>query len=125
MHQHYETKVGSVILQEPFYYLNIKEGAEILEEDARELIELGTRITHGLKVAALVDATASFTIDQAARDYFAKQTAPEQFICVAVITNSLPQRLLVNFYIKFSKPNTPTKLFGTVEDARKWCESFL
>ena len=38
----------------------------------------------------------------------------------AFIVNSLPMRLLVNFYISFNKPKIPTKMFNNPESAREW-----
>jgi len=38
----------------------------------------------------------------------------------AFVVNSLPTRLIANFYMKFNKPPNPTKIFNTVEKAEEW-----
>ena len=41
-------------------------------------------------------------------------------IAEAAIITSLPNRLLINFYLKISKPKVPAKAFSDVEAATEW-----
>lgn len=38
----------------------------------------------------------------------------------AIVVKSLPNRLIANFYIRFFKPNEPTKLFNSLDSAEEW-----
>lgn len=43
----------------------------------------------------------------------------------AIIIDSLSNRLLANFYIKFHKPENPIKIFEKEHEAVKWLHQFL
>lgn len=38
----------------------------------------------------------------------------------AFVIETLPHRIMANFYIRFTKPNHPTKIFSNELDALKW-----
>lgn len=76
-------------------------------------------------MGALVDASANFTDTNESRKFFAEQTASSQFAAVAVVTNSLSARLIVNFYININRPNVPTRLFNDKAEAMIWLHKKL
>ena len=41
--------------------------------------------------------------------------------CVAIVARSLSLKIIVNFYLKFKKATTKSKVFNTEEDAEAWC----
>lgn len=125
MDQTIHHRCGIISLEKDIYRFDVAEGAEITLEDAEELIRIGTEITKGLRVGALVDASANFTDTNESRKYFAEQTAARQFAAVAIVTKSLAQRLIVNFYINVNRPNVPTRMFGDKDEAMKWLRKTL
>lgn len=42
----------------------------------------------------------------------------------AAVTDNLAQILVVNFFMRFNKPQIPFKLFKTEKEARKWLQGF-
>lgn len=120
-----EHRIGTVSLNGEIYRLNIHEDVDVELQDAVELVEIGTELTKNLHVGALVDASRNFSITNEARKYFAEKTASQQFRAVAIITNSLAQRLIVNFYININRPNVPTKMFSNETDALEWLNKRL
>ena len=120
-----EHRTGTVSLNGDIYRYRIREGAEISLEDAKELVTIGSELTKGIRVGAIVDARAHFTDTNESRKYFAEHTKKNQFAAVAIITSSLAQRLIVNFYINVDRPNVPTKMFGSEEEALKWLRKIL
>lgn len=125
MNHSIEHRIGTVLLEGEIYRLNIREDAEIELQDAVDLITIGTELTQNLHVVALVDASNVFSITAEARKYFAENTEKQQFAAVAIITNSLAQRLLVNFYININRPNVPTKMFANETDALVWLQKYM
>ncbi|MBI3509419.1 MAG: hypothetical protein HY064_02065 [Bacteroidetes bacterium] len=125
MNKTVQHRTGTISLIGDIYHFQINEGVEIELQDAIELVEIGTRLTKGLRVGALVDGRSGYTDTNEARKYFAEKTAQQQFLAVAVITRALPQRLLVNFYINVNQPNVPTKMFTDEESAMKWLREQL
>jgi hypothetical protein len=43
----------------------------------------------------------------------------------AFVIDSLAQRILGNFYLKFNKPQFPTRFFNSKEEALIWLEAFV
>ena len=46
-------------------------------------------------------------------------------IATALIANSLPYRLIANFYLKINKPKTPYKIFKDEPSAILWLNTFM
>ncbi len=42
-------------------------------------------------------------------------------ICIAVVTKSLAQKIVANFYLKISPQLSPLKIFNSISDAENWC----
>lgn len=118
-------RTGTITLEDSIYRFVIKEGIEMELKDAEELVKIGTGMTAGLRVGALVDSRATYTDTNEARAYFASETANRQFIAVAMVTTTLAMRLIGNYYIQSNKPNTPTRLFDNEDDAVKWLREML
>lgn len=76
--------------------------------------------------APVIVIGGSFTSTSSeARKFMATAESLKYSKCEAFILNSLPQRILINFYIKIDKPLIPTKVFKTKEDAIAWCKNHL
>ncbi|MGZ3885614.1 MAG: DUF7793 family protein [Bacteroidia bacterium] len=43
----------------------------------------------------------------------------------ALITDSLAMRLIANSYIKFNRPEVPTRMFSDEKKAIEWLHTFL
>jgi hypothetical protein len=43
----------------------------------------------------------------------------------AIVISQFPQKMIANFYLKFHKPKSPTKIFQTKEKALEWILSIL
>jgi len=77
-------------------------------------------ICAGKKYGFLFEAMDNVTITKEARDNSKKLENRAPSIATAVIANSLPYRLIANFYMKFNKPKIPFKIFSKQEDAIQW-----
>lgn len=117
-------RVGEISLENNIYRLLIREDADIELQDAIDLIRIGTEMTRGMRVVAVVDAKRNFTISGEARKYFAENTVRQQFAATAIITGSLAQRLIINFFINMNRPEVPTRLFRNETDAMAWLKGF-
>lgn len=54
---------------------------------------------------------------------FAKQKRNKLKLMEAYIVNSLPHRIMGNFHLKFFKPEHPSRMFKTEEEAMDWIYS--
>jgi hypothetical protein len=46
-------------------------------------------------------------------------------VAVALVTSSPLSRVLGNFFLGFNKPQTPARLFASIDDAEVWLRSFI
>lgn len=74
-------------------------------------------------VLQIVDARNSFTLTKEARDYVAAE-GELLFTASAVISSSLPVRLMVNFLNQFYRNKVALKMFSSEKEARKWLHKF-
>jgi len=75
------------------------------------------------KVLQVIDARQSFTLTKEARDYVAEH-GKTFFMASAIISNSLPVRLIINFFSTFYPNQVPLKIFGNEKEALKWLQQF-
>ena len=70
----------------------------------------------------VIDARVDmFSATKEAQDYIARDSKVIPYrLCESVIVNNFGLRLVVDFYIKFNKPKTPTKIFTNESKALKW-----
>ncbi|PCH92557.1 MAG: hypothetical protein COB85_08025 [Bacteroidetes bacterium] len=102
--------------------VKFKDGAHVKYRHARELGEATLEISGREKFLLLIDATDIFgIIDPEAMDYF---TTNEELVKLrmaqAMVVNSLPIRLIANFYMRVKKPPGEVKIFANRKDALVW-----
>ena len=118
-----ETKKFSLVLLEPqIIKLTVVDGIELEQQDAIAMIAEAVTLANGNPYAILFDAHISGTISFEAREEFAKSKKRK---AVAIVTNSLANKLLGNFFINFHKPSSSSRIFSTEEAAIEWLRSQL
>lgn len=79
----------------------------------------------GNNKALLLHIVGNFvTMDKEAREYSASEAGLKYSIAEAFVINSLPQKILANFYMRINKPAVPSKFFDNREDAEEWLFQF-
>ena len=100
------------------------DGAEVGLADAQENLDLMARLVNGHRMPVLVDLRPVRSQSADARAYFAGPAAAEVTVAVALLIESPLSRVVGSFFLGFNRPQTPAKLFTSVEDAEKWLVSF-
>jgi hypothetical protein len=80
--------------------------------------QLLTRKRHTVLVVAGEFSSISKDALQAAAD----NNICENKIAEAIVINSLAQRLLANFFIRTHKPISHTRVFDSLEEAKRWLD---
>jgi len=95
------------------------------KEEALEIIEGILSICKQKPHLILTDARmAEGRVEPIAREIISKHVEYSKIrIAEAFLINSLANRLIVNFYIKFNRPPNPTKVFNNLESALEWLRS--
>ncbi len=92
-------------------------------KNIRQIILETGKLTGGKKCMQLTIAGKYSTVSKEGREYAATEEAVEFTIAEAYVIQSLAQRILGNFYLKFNKPKVPTRLFTDKDKAEKWLKS--
>lgn len=100
----------------------LSDGIEIELEDAQAMILAAVALAEGMTYVTLFDSRPAASISKEARDAFA--VSPKR-IAAAILTNSIANRLVGNFFIKYHKPIYPARVFSDEQDAIKWLRLVL
>jgi hypothetical protein len=113
------------ILAPNIFKMKPSEGAEIKVEDIRELRIKCLELSKGGSFAILLDATGIFTIKDDARALLASTEFTDKRIAAAFVTPGLANRIVGNFFIRFNKPASATKLFNDEASAFEWLKQIM
>ena len=110
-------KFSLQLIEHKIIKLTLIDDIELEQNDAKEMIAEAIDLAEGAEYTILFDATKPGTISFEAREEFAKS---KKRIAAAIVTNSLANKLLGNFFINFHKPTTSSRIFSDEQDAIKW-----
>lgn len=96
------------------------QGAEVTREDALENLAVSERLTGGRRLPALIDLREVKAQSAEARAVLAGPAAARVSGAVGLLIGSPLSRVLGNFYLRFNRPGTPTRLFSTEAEAEAW-----
>lgn len=106
-------------------YVRISSEEEESVELAKKMVEkMGEMVNY--KQVPLLARHEDFAIPgKANRDYWAKKESCPYSKADAFMMGSAVIKLIANFYLKFNKPERPTKMFIHENEAIKWLKTFL
>ena len=110
-------KISLQLIESQIIRMTVVEGIELEQNDAKEAIVEAVRLAEGKNYAILLNANVSGNISFEAREEFAKS---EKRIAVAIVTDLLANKLLGNFFIKFHKPSSSSRIFSDEQTAIEW-----
>lgn len=118
-----DTAVAVLTLREDILLVKMKPNIDLNLEAMKNLLHQAVNLAEKKKYFAIIDTREPYDTSLEARNYYSESDYTEYRYADAFIVNSLPMRLVVNFYISFHKPKIPTKMFNNESDARKWVET--
>lgn len=113
-------------IEDNVLFITLKEDAEIDVEHVEEAIRSRKEIQKDEPMLVLLDVRKLYTITNEARSIAAKNESLIRLSKArAILTSSLATKMFANFFIKFNKPPTPTKMFNNKEKAIEWLNTFM
>ena len=94
------------------------------QDEAEEIIKNILQITQHKKYAILVVSGAYSNVTIESMKILSSPIAMSYAIAKAYVINSLSQKLMANFYLKFLKPDKPVRFFKNINDAEIWLKTF-
>jgi hypothetical protein len=115
-------KITLKLIETQIIKMTMVDGIDLDENDAKEAIFEAVRLAGGKKYTVLLDANVTGDISHKARDEFAKS---KYRLAVAIVTSSLANKLLGNFFIKFHKPLSSSRIFSDEPSAIEWLRTII
>jgi hypothetical protein len=106
-------------------YLRLKEGAEFSLETTKKQYSVQDELTGTDNYGVLVDATHHVSMSKESREFMAAYINPRRKATALLTRYNLATLILANFYMKFNRPNIPTKLFNHEDEAIAWLKHML
>jgi hypothetical protein len=89
-------------------------------EDAINIVETFKILKEDEKCLALLIVEEGATFSKEAREFVASAEVSKIVKADAFVINSLALKILMNGYLKFNKPNRPTRFFNAEKPAVEW-----
>lgn len=102
-------------------FWNYAPGLEMDIAIARELVQHRLEYTHGKPMYAMIDVTNLKATTKEARDFMnSREGGLKGLLGGAFLSNNVVSTLLVNLYLKVSRPAIPARFFTDREEALSW-----
>lgn len=102
-----------------FYYLKVKEGEDVIEQDVAMLNAWIEDEGSGERKPLLVELAYGSTISSEVQQYLSDNTH-RYSTADAILIQTFAHKLLATFYIRHFKPKIPTRVFQDVFEALEW-----
>lgn len=109
------------VIEDNIFLCKLFDNMEISAADSQENYEAIVEIAGHKPYAVLVDARVQVTITKEGMQNSTKPEMSRNLIANAILVNSLANRIVGNFIIRFNKRSADkTRLFTSEEQALKW-----
>jgi hypothetical protein len=89
-------------------------------EDAIDNALVIKSLTNNAPSLKLIDMRLNCSIDKKAEKFVKSNEVKYKTIARAIIKGSVLNRLVISFFVKINKPETPTRIFTDYNEAYKW-----
>lgn len=101
-------------------FIHLTQGEDLSLAETLEIFRWVRSQISDSKHYLIVEAGFGSTADPAVREWLSSEERLEAIAADAFIVNSIAHKIVVNFYLKYNKPQHPTKAFTNIDDARIW-----
>jgi len=105
-------------------HLNLKQGELVEIDELKTIFEEIAKQAGEKKFRLLVTAGNSASLSPEAREYASSAESSDVIVADAVVVQNYSHEMTANFFIRFNKPNRPTRLFKNREAACEWLKTF-
>ena len=122
-----EFDIGPVLFrlyENRIFHAVVKKGEKITVEMTTKGYEFLERNGSG-RFYNIYEFEAFAEMEPEVRSWAADSSGNKYTYCDAVVISNFAQKIIANFYIKFNKPQSPTKVFNSTEKALEWINSLI
>lgn len=92
-------------------------------EIAKSVVDLRLEMHGGTKLVGIILGSKVINLTKEARDFLGSDHGVKDLVAGAMVIDSTFKKNMFNFFLKFNKPNIPSKIFTDIDSALKWGES--
>lgn len=105
-------------------HTRFRHGAQVDIEELKVIEQALFQITENKPFKTIMDLRNKFVnFDVEARSYAAKGDITKNITAQVFLVNTLPMKMITNFFLRFDSPKYPTRAFQDEEKAILWLES--
>lgn len=105
-------------------HVYFKSNCEINSEAEELIFEASTKLLGQGQVAPFIFEAGEFiSVNLDAEEVLSTTRRAQPATCYAMYVQNAAQRLIVNYYMKWSQPTPPYHSFRSFDDAVKWCKT--
>lgn len=123
-HTHSFQKCTLQLIDGYIFCIRMNDNEELDIEDTEEIFNLRKQWFGNKKYVVIVVSGNHSSISAEGRKRAAEPEYALNRVAFAMVVNSLAQRLIGNFYIRFDKPPAPARLFNDETKAIQWLKTF-
>ena len=101
-----------------------KAGLQIDLEIAEEIVETRLKFVEYRPYPVLVDDRGVKSMSREARVFFSSEKSLEGVKAGAILSRTTFSELLINFFLKISRPSIPIQSFANKKKALQWLQQF-
>jgi hypothetical protein len=103
-------------------HAHYKSGITMNLNDAKYLIKERLVLTEGKEYPFLIYDGGVVAMDRDARVYFSSYEGTQGILIAAFIETSVFSKMLINFFLRITKPRVKSKAFNDVNEGLAWIE---
>lgn len=119
-----DLKVYTIELRDGIFFCRVKEFAECKLEDVKELVEAMGQLGQFKRYPMITTVEAFASTVTKAKKFMASKETNKYLSASAVLTNQPGYMIGTNLFIKFFRPEIPTRLFLNEVEAKNWLKQF-
>ncbi len=106
-------------------HAHYKAGLMLNLEEAKQLVREREALCGGKEYPFIIYDGGVVSMDREARLFFSSYEGTRGISMAAFIETSVFSKMLINFFLKLTKPNVKSRAFNDVTEAMKWIEKSL
>lgn len=101
-------------------HAHYKAGLKLSLEDAVYLVEEREKLCEGKEFPFMIYDGGVVSMDREARIFFSSYEGTKGISMAAFLETSVFSKMLINFFLKLTKPNVKSRAFNDVNEALNW-----
>jgi hypothetical protein len=119
-----ETESVNFSFEKDILYIVYKKDIDVKLAHIKDNVGIRKRIQKNDKLLLFVDFRDAWQISEDAKKFLGSKEVTDLNVAMALLVDDLNSMLIANFFVKFNKPASPTKIFNSKVKAIEWLESF-